>query len=408
MTPLPSLLRLLANCALSVVLWAVAAAGARADESLLHRPEPYEPPLTRPEPLPTRRPQVWVAPLELAPPSRPQASAVPVAPGPLRTPEPLVAEHPPAGAPAFTSNGVMVWQPSGPDGRKPAAAPVSPGGNVTYNLMVVGQNGQPVALKLNQAGGTNQLELSLGGGQPAYYVAPSAPGAAPSAFLPAPASTVYRYAPRRSVGLQTQLAFVSESATGLDMVPGAVARPGLTGHWDFDGRFYAAGAFSYHAFTLVDQQFSASQHRRDEFWLDLDGGMYLLEQGPLRVAGELGYRARQVSNGSTMPPPLTTPYVSAPDHLFHGPALGGRLEYLVDPALRFDLSARVAPYLLASGDTAVLATTPAFAYGAQAGFSWRLFSFLTLDGGYRVDGQNGAAGYSSLVHGPTLGLAGRF
>lgn len=394
--------RLLAALAGLASFWTAAPASAQV-EAL--RPEPYVPPLTPPAPVrELRRPQLWVAPREAPVPSAPPR-AVPVRPSALRTPEPLIATPEPHVPAAALPPGVLVWPPPA---RSPAPAPAAPtGANVTYNLMVVGQNGQPMALKLNE------LQLQLGAGQAiAYPPAPGAPQPPPAGYpVAAPeARPVVPFERRRQAGLELAGAFVAESypAGGVDLTPGFVARPGLAAHYDLDEKYYLDGAFNYHEYTLADQQFPTSRHRRDEFWLTSAVGMYLPQQGALRVGGELGYHLRQVSNGNTLPPPLTTPYVTSGSHLFHGPRLGGRLEYMIDPSLRFDLSAQVMPYLLASGDAAVAATAPAFGYGLTAGVSWHVWRFVFLEGGYRFEGQSGAGSYTMTKHGPVLGLAGRF
>jgi hypothetical protein len=359
----------------------------------------------------------------------PRESAAANTPLAVRTPEPYlptVAEDSavrrplPVVAPATAPR-----QPSVPIG---ACAPVpcahghGQGATQVINLVMPTLTAQPVGedlvLQVNAGSGAQRVELRLrrdGRPAPAQPMAPSEPTPAPATGAPAPAPSSAPTPPpaagplSRRLAVTTGLVFLSESypAGGIE-VAAPVPRAGLDGFVALSPDWAMSGQLAYQRYTLVDSQHTPSRHQRQGFLGQLGAWRALTADAAASWVG-LGYWARYLAVSHTLPPPLTTPLVTSPSQLYHGPQVLGRVERALVPGLTASLEAAARPYLFAAGDEAVAALAPMWGLQVNAGVTYRLTGGLAVGVTVGYDRQASfGAGYVHQALGPALRLEGRF
>jgi hypothetical protein len=360
----------------------------------------------------------------------PRESAAANAPLAVRTPEPYlppVAEDSavrrplPVVAPAAAPRQPLV--PSGACAPVACAQAHGHGASQVINLVMPTLTAQPVGeemvIQLNAGSGAQRVELRLrrdGRPGPTQPVAPTMPSSAPAtkaptlAPEPAPTPPPAANGPlSRRLAVTTGLVLLSESypAGGIE-VAAPVPRAGLDGFMALSPDWATSAQLAFQRYTLVDAQHTPSRHQRQEFLGQLGAWRALTADAPTSWVG-LGYWARNLAVSHTLPPPLTTPLVTSPSQLYHGPQLLGRIETAFIPGLTASLEAAARPYLFAAGDEAVAALAPMWGLQASAGVTYLLTNGLAVGVTVGYDRQASfGAGYVHQALGPALRLEGRF
>jgi hypothetical protein len=192
------------------------------------------------------------------------------------------------------------------------------------------------------------------------------------------------------------------------LVPTLVGKLTLGASGEVAPDWPAAASFDYVGYTLIDTALKDSEHHRDQFTLRADV-LHRWSLGGFRLDGGLGYWARQGSVANKLPPSLSTPFISAPAHFFHGPRLAAAVGYPLLPGLEARAGLGVMPYVFASGEAAVQALQPLIGFEASPELAWQALPRLELALAYRYELLAASGpGYTHLEQGPTLSVQGRF
>jgi hypothetical protein len=220
-----------------------------------------------------------------------------------------------------------------------------------------------------------------------------------SVFVPGPAASPYR-----TLGASAGAEILSESyPEGAESInPGLVPVYALEGRYELNPTWALESYLRYLAYTITDQQVTASQHHRDVF-----EGALGTSFGLKGLPGELivGMWGRQVSVSNNWPPSLTTPLISATSQLFLGPRVAIKSQMALTPTLGLSLGACALPYVVAFGDESVSALSPLFGLGVDPALSFTPNDWLSFSLAYHLELLKGyGSDFIQLAHGPMLGL----